>query len=296
MSVIIKSNMVAKKHLGSIHTIGSSPQDKFDEYKSRVQADGGVITDPVKTLNAFKMLFNNALLGKMTTFVSGFFGVKKDSSGNLDKLYAIDGEDMVVKVYNSGSKPRLDASNNIDFTTNNTGATLGPDLAGSMFETAPIADWVVDGEFGFANYLDANLGDERSYASGIQPSSREYGNSKVYLTTIGSPSYIETNYSENSSGTIRLLIRSTSTVSTNKPVVVTFSNSASTKLYRDDVLIAINESVIDASVFDKPVVHVFGGMVGSSSDVGFYQGKAKAYFAFSKITDEQVSVLSNYRL
>lgn len=124
MSILIKSNnALTNGGLGTVKMIGATAQAEFDKYKSRVLADGGTIKSETKTLEAFKLLFNLKLYGLMGTYVTGDFGVKVNSSSGIEKLYAIDGEDMTGVTYGSGVLPRLSESNEIDFSSNPAGIT-----------------------------------------------------------------------------------------------------------------------------------------------------------------------------
>lgn len=133
MSVLIKSNNVLQNGgLGTVKMLGTTAKAEFDSYKARVLADGGVIKDEGRTLRAFNMLFANKMYGNMNTAVSGTFGVKLDGNGGITKLYAIDGADLIGTAYGTGTLPKLDADNNIDFTAN----SLTDNVNGGMFSTA----------------------------------------------------------------------------------------------------------------------------------------------------------------
>lgn len=132
MSVVIKSNNLVTVSLGTPKMFGKTAQSEFDAYKARVLADGGVIKDEARTLKAFNMLFASKMYGNMNTAVSGTFGVKVDSNGGITKLYAIDGTDLIGTAYGTGTLPKLDANNNIDFSTN----SLTDNVNGSMLTTA----------------------------------------------------------------------------------------------------------------------------------------------------------------
>ena len=132
MSVLIKSNNVLQNGgFGTVKMLGTTAQAQFDVYKARVLEDGGVIKDEGRTLRAFNMLFANKAYGNMNTAVSGTFGVKLDSNGGITKLYAIDGTDLIGTAYGTGTLPKLDADNNIDFTAN----SLTDNVNGGMFST-----------------------------------------------------------------------------------------------------------------------------------------------------------------
>ena len=135
MSIITKSNNTLSSLVngfGTVNMLGTTAQAQFDAYKARVLADGGVIKDEARTLKAFNLLFNSKMYGNMNTAVSGTFGVKLDSNGGITKLYAIDGTDLIGTAYGTGTLPKLDANNNIDFSTN----SATDNVNGAMFSTA----------------------------------------------------------------------------------------------------------------------------------------------------------------
>lgn len=145
MSVVIKSNNVARNHFGTSKMLGTTPELELQKYKARVIADGGVIKDEDRTLKAFELLFNAKCYGHMTTYISGSFGVKFSSSSKLSKLYAIDGVDLIVKIFGNGIAPSLDANNCIDFSSNAKG--IGAD--GALFTTENQHILSKVGNFGF---------------------------------------------------------------------------------------------------------------------------------------------------
>ena len=149
MSIIIKSNnalSTSSAGFGTTKMLNTTAQAEFDAYKARVLADGGVIKDEARTLRAFNMLFANKMYGNMNTAVSGTFGVKLDGSGGITKLYAIDGTDLVGTAYGTGTLPKLDANNNIDFSSN----VSTDNVNGAMFSTANKLTLSKAGRFGYS--------------------------------------------------------------------------------------------------------------------------------------------------
>lgn len=146
MSVVIKSNNVAQNNFGTAKMLGTTAQIEFDKYKARVVADGGVIKDEARTLSAFYLLFNSKMYGNMNCAASGTFGVKQDASGGITKLYSIDGADLLGVTFGSGVLPKLDASNNISFATNDPAQNVN----GAMFTTSSQIVTSKIGNFGFA--------------------------------------------------------------------------------------------------------------------------------------------------
>lgn len=149
MSIIIKSNnalSTSSAGFGTTKMLNTTVQAEFDAYKARVIADGGVIKDEARTLSAFNMLFNNKMYGNMNTAVSGTFGVKLDTNSGITKLYAIDGTDLIGTAYGTGVLPKLDANNNIDFSSN----VSTDNVNGAMFSTASKLTLSKMGRFGYA--------------------------------------------------------------------------------------------------------------------------------------------------
>lgn len=160
MSVIIKSNNVASNSLGTVKMLGTTAQAEFDKYKARVVADGGVIKDELRTKRAFKMLFDTRMYGNTNSFVSGSFGAKINSVGGITKLYAIDGVDLIGKVYGTGALPTLGAGDSISFASNST----SDDINGGMFSTEAQKVMSKNGSFGYAVRFYSSGGVAGDYA------------------------------------------------------------------------------------------------------------------------------------
>lgn len=162
MSVVIKSNNVSVNNFGPSQMLGKTALSEFNLYKSRVLADGGVINDEARTLKAFELLFKAKMYGHMNTAVSGTFGVKKNSSGGITKLYALDGVDLLGVTYGTGVLPTLDVSNNISFSAN----VPSQNVNGGMFTTSEQIIASKIGNFGFATCVKdfGDLTDNRRLA------------------------------------------------------------------------------------------------------------------------------------
>ncbi|WP_442777688.1 hypothetical protein ACQUGU_06600 [Acinetobacter baumannii] len=89
MSLILDSNQVASRNLGSFDSFDRDPNNEFDLYKARVIADGGVIVDENATKAAIMKLIDKGVYGLAKVFVGGSYGLKKDVNGNVIKLYSI---------------------------------------------------------------------------------------------------------------------------------------------------------------------------------------------------------------
>lgn len=149
MSVVITSDNVANSYFGTSKMLGTTAELEFQSYKTRVLADGGVIKDEERTLKAFKLLFNSKMYGNMNCAVSGTFGVKLNASGGIQKLYSLDGADLIGVVHGNGSLPVLDSSNNISFAANDPAQNVD----GGIFTTASKFITSRVGNFGFATCI-----------------------------------------------------------------------------------------------------------------------------------------------
>lgn len=123
MSLILKSNKKAAVSFPNASTINTSAELEFSKYTARVMADGGRIVDPDLTLKAFQSMFQWGLYGNYNSWVGGRFGVKTNAEGRILKLYAVDGHDVIGKVYGAGELPLLTAEGVIDFSANLKGDT-----------------------------------------------------------------------------------------------------------------------------------------------------------------------------
>lgn len=117
MSIVIKSNKTANKGFQSDAALNTTPTKVFDSYKSRVQADGGTISNEQKTKDIIQWLFDSNFYGRSNTVVSPFFGIKKSGTG-VTKLYSIDGYDLDLVVEGTGVAPVIDSAGYLDFGSN----------------------------------------------------------------------------------------------------------------------------------------------------------------------------------
>lgn len=147
MSLILKSNVAynGTKKLRSATVLSMSPQDYFNQYKARVEADGGVITDPVKTLATIEFLFQNELVSRTNALVSASFGMRKNALNEIDKLYSISGHDLVAQTYGAGVLPKFNAAEAmIDVV-----ATVSDNNNGTLFKTEKPVRVSAKGQIGF---------------------------------------------------------------------------------------------------------------------------------------------------
>jgi hypothetical protein len=145
MSIVIKSNNIAKNIVATEKMLGTTAHIEFNAYKARVVADGGIIQDEARCLKAFQFLFDQKLYGMLNTFISASFGLKIDGSNRISKAYALDGDDLVVATYGTGAKPLLQNSE-ILFDNNATNDATN----GSILTTATQKVLSKAGVFGVA--------------------------------------------------------------------------------------------------------------------------------------------------
>lgn len=124
MSLILKSNVVSKNaNFPSVKQVTSTTAIWYNNYKTRVLADGGVITSEPKVKEAISFIFKNKLIGRLSACASPYYGVKKNASGEVLKLYSLDGEDLVSEVLGTGSHPVITTDGYLEINPNVTGVT-----------------------------------------------------------------------------------------------------------------------------------------------------------------------------
>lgn len=124
MSLILKSNTKLKSsNFPNIKQVVSTTGDWFNNYKSRVLADGGEITSESKVRDAISFLFKNNLIGRLSCCASPYYGVKKNASGEVLKLYSLDGEDLVSEVLGTGSHPVITSDGYLEINPDVTDIT-----------------------------------------------------------------------------------------------------------------------------------------------------------------------------
>lgn len=96
MSIVLKSNVVSDNNLGTYKSLISDASTELAIYKTRVLADGGEIINEAETLSAFQFLINQGIYGLARTFIGAKYGMKRNASGHITKLYSLDGEDLVA--------------------------------------------------------------------------------------------------------------------------------------------------------------------------------------------------------
>lgn len=87
MSIVLKSNVVSENNLGTYKSLTSNATTELAAYKARVLADGGEIIDEAETLSAFQFLINQGVYGIARTFIGAKYGMKRNGSGHITKLY-----------------------------------------------------------------------------------------------------------------------------------------------------------------------------------------------------------------
>ena len=110
MSLVLKSNVVSTAaNLTSVALLTQTPQQYYDAFVARVQADGGEIVNSAELLNTINFLFDKKLIGKLNGLVGARYAVKR-SGGNITKVYSLDGVDFVSKMFGSGQPPLLNTT------------------------------------------------------------------------------------------------------------------------------------------------------------------------------------------
>ena len=110
MSLVLKSNVVSTAaNLTSVALLTQTPQQYYDAFVERVQADGGEIVNSTELLNTINFLFDKKLIGKLNGLVGARYAVKR-SGGNITKVYSLDGVDFVAKMFGSGQPPLLNTT------------------------------------------------------------------------------------------------------------------------------------------------------------------------------------------
>lgn len=110
MSLVLKSNVASTAaNLTSVALLTQTPQQYYDAFVARVQADGGEIVNSTELLNTINFLFDKKLIGKLNGLVGARYAVKR-SGGNITKVYSLDGVDFVAKMFGSGQPPLLNTT------------------------------------------------------------------------------------------------------------------------------------------------------------------------------------------
>ena len=133
MSIVLKSNVVSENNLGTYKSLTSNANTELAAYKARVLADGGEIIDEAETLSAFQFLINQGVYGIARTFIGAKYGMKRNGSGHITKLYSLDGEDLVA--FNLGAGAPVTIVNGEISFSNTIMANTSAQTAGTIFIT-----------------------------------------------------------------------------------------------------------------------------------------------------------------
>ena len=133
MSIVLKSNVVSENNLGTYKSLTSNATTELAAYKARVLADGGEIIDEAETLSAFQFLISQGIYGIARTFIGAKYGMKRNASGHITKLYSLDGEDLVAFNLGVGAPVTL-VNGEISFS-NTIMADTSAQTAGTIFIT-----------------------------------------------------------------------------------------------------------------------------------------------------------------
>ena len=133
MSIVLKSNVVSENTLGTYKSLTSNATTELAAYKARVLADGGEVIDEAETLSAFQFLINQGVYGIARTFIGAKYGMKRNGSGHITKLYSLDGEDLVA--FNLGAGVPVTLVNGEISFSNTIMADTSAQTAGTIFIT-----------------------------------------------------------------------------------------------------------------------------------------------------------------
>lgn len=128
MSLILKSN--TDNAIDPVFSL-------YDAYVQRVQADGGTVIDSDLLLNFLNFIAENSIdTAKLFSVVSAGFGVKKDTNGDIVKLYSIfnSGGDLTYSIGAKLKTTQVAENQAIVYNATNisyrsTGQITGNDLA-----------------------------------------------------------------------------------------------------------------------------------------------------------------------
>ena len=133
MSIVLKSNVASENNLGTYKSLISDASTELATYKARVLADGGEIINEAETLSAFQFLISQGIYGLARTFIGAKYGMKRNASGHITKLYSLDGEDLVAFNLGAGAPVTL-VNGEISFS-NTIMANTSAQTAGTIFIT-----------------------------------------------------------------------------------------------------------------------------------------------------------------
>lgn len=147
MSIVIKSNSVytGADTLATVEQVLTTPQEVISNFQARVVADGGQIVSMSKLESAVNFLFDNNLYGRMGVCASPHYAVKLDVTGGVEKLYSIDGQDLVGLTLGGGTLPKVTEDNFVNFNDGVSGDTIG-----GILTTANKQAWSETGRFAVA--------------------------------------------------------------------------------------------------------------------------------------------------
>ena len=133
MSIVLKSNVVSENNLGTYKSLIADATTELAAYKARVLADGGEIINEAETLSAFQFLISQGIYGIARIFIGAKYGMKRNASGHITKLYSLDGEDLVAFNLGVGAPVTL-VNGEISFS-NTIMADTSAQTAGTIFIT-----------------------------------------------------------------------------------------------------------------------------------------------------------------
>lgn len=266
MSLILKSNNAASNVLGTLKTIGTNPDAEYLAYKSRVQADGGVIRDEARTKRAFNELFRLGIYGNLAYFIAGFAGVKLGADNTVTKAYSLDGSDLLGVSQGGGKLPTISGGNFFDFSANspdinNVGGSLSLESYIKVAEVNQFATFFSTPAWGSGSVsstilsMNATFGNTDNTVDAPLVSIREGGTTGDYVL-------LRVLKQGSRSDAVQLSSARASSISKNNVLWVKSDKDASkTVLYRAGVLVQSNSTRIFDEYLQSPVTHAVGKSV-----------------------------------
>lgn len=292
MSVVIKSNQVSRSNFGDLSYIGKDSKTIFNDYKSRVEADGGIINDNNAVNSVISFVTGNGIEGLVHFAVSGKFGVKKNSEGKVVKLYSVFGDDFNLITKGSGEAPTLTEDNLLDFrsndptTTSLSGAFFGTDKAVNVSRTNRIGYYLKSSVL-FDGLLESLPADMRHTAVG-------FGGNEDVLTPISEVNFNSTElryYYGNLEQEVRKNFAQLGYSTRNYPRISLLADASAgtVKMWDKSIVSSPLSSYIDKrqeSLQEADFRKYIGGVETGLNDYRLYKGVLDFAICYEGLTDE----------
>lgn len=296
MSVIIKSNNTATRNMGTLKALGTTAIAEFDKYKARVLADGGIIKSETKTKEAFELLFSTSMYGNMNAAVSSDFGVKMNGAG-VERLYSIDGHDLVAKVVGTSPLPTINSSGYLDFS-----GTAATTTNGVVFTTEKKHVMSKTGRFGYLVNVKG--------AGGAASSLGKVSGLSLHGEEVVSTSFAHITSNNVANGIIDFIIQkdplNLTVYNAITPVFELYVNPDHTTIafltcpdegkaygFRAGATITSRDGVSFKEIATKPFYIDLGGLIPSGTTN--FRGQIKDFFCFNHGTIGQIAQLSSIK-